>query len=543
MEEKKVKKSKIKTPQVTRFPPEPSGHPHSGHLKAIFTNLKEAEKSGGSTILRFDDTNPSTSKQEFVDSIITALKDYDLLDRFSNGSNPSYASNYFQEMLDLTEILIKQGDAYVDMSTSEEVKTQRQELKPSPYRDNSTEDNMVRWNDFVAGKLVDTAVVRFKIKFDAPNASLRDPIVYRYNDTPHFRTGTKFCVYPTYDLACPVADSLDGVTLALRTKEFTEKNDMCKWFFKKLNGKLRSVVYQTYARFVLEHSILSKRKIRNLIETSHVDGWDDPRLDTLTAELRKGILPEAWAIYFNKHGSSKSDGVEKWDKIYKFNRNIIDASALRIMTLSQNNWQLFIKNLSDSEKNVQKEVQWSPKDKNGEKLGMKKINLSDDLIIDEADAKPLNVGDLVYLLNFRAVRITKIDGDSKIVEAEPYDQEFEFKDIPWKISWLTRKEATTSSPVKALYYDYIIDKPSVTKDEDTMDYLTRDSKKQHHLILSHNQSVLEKGMIIQLLRFGFYIVDSVEPLTLIYIKEPGYTTDNPAKTYQYLLANNLPTVV
>jgi glutamyl-tRNA synthetase len=537
--QEKQGKKKTKTPEVTRFPPEPSGYPHSGHLKAIFTNLKEAEKTGGSTILRFDDTNPDTSKQEYVNSILTSLDKYGLLEQFSNGSKPSYASDYFSDMIDIALILIKQGDAYIDMSTSEEIKAQRYDLKPSPYQDTDPTVNTEKWSEFMAGKMPN-AVVRFKIKFDAPNANLRDPIIYRYSNTPHFRTGTRFCVYPTYDFACPVADSLDGVTLALRTKEFTEKNDVCKWFFKKLNGVLRPVIYRTYARFVLEYSILSKRKIRNLIETGHVDGWDDPRLDTLTAELRKGILPEAWATYFNKHGSSNSDGIEKWDKVYKFNRTIIDSKALRVMALSQNNWQLFINKLSPDEKNVQITVPWSPKDKDGKQLGMKQINLSDDLVIDEADAKPLKVGDLVYLLNFRAVKVTKINIDTKIVEVEPHDDPFEFKDIPWKISWLTRQEVTTASPVKTVYYDYIITKPSVTKDDDLLDYLTKESKKQLCLNLSHNQSALKPGMIVQLLRFGFYIVDSIEPLTLIYIKEPGYLMDNPTKSYQYLLANNLP---
>lgn len=522
-----------KTPQVTRFPPEPSGYPHAGHLKAIYTNLKEAERTKGKTILRFDDTNPSTSKQEYVDNILTLLNEYHLLERFDNGDSPSYASNYFGQMLYITKQLISQGDAYVDESTPDDVRQQRNELKASPFRDIDPKVNLTKWDKFVAGKHP-SFVVRLKISYNSPNAALRDPIVYRYNDTPHFRTGSTFCVYPTYDLACPIADSLDGVTLAMRTKEFTEKNDLAKWFFKKVPS-LKSVVYKSYSRFALEYSILSKRTIRKLKEDGIIDGWDDPRLDTLSAELRKGILPEAWDTYFQKHGTSNANGIEEWDKILKFNRNIIDDNCIRITALSQQMWTLNINGLKDDEKNVKKSVPWSPKDNGGKKLGMKEINLSDVVMIDEADALPIKEGDLVYLLNFRAIKVTKISPATKKLEAIPYDQDFEFKDIPWKISWLTLQEVVSHETIQTTYYDYIITKPSITKEENVDDFLNKESKSVLYLNLDENQKVLlKKGMIIQLVRFGYYIVDSVKPLNLINIKEPG-------KKLQYLLEHNKPT--
>ena len=524
-----------KTPQVTRFPPEPSGYPHAGHLKAIFTNLKEAERTKGKTILRFDDTNPSTSKQEYVDNILMLLNEYHLLERFSNGHSPSYASDYFDQMLDITKQLISQGDAYVDESTPEEIRLQRSELKESPFRGVDPEVNLKKWDEFVAGKLP-KCVVRLKISYNNPNACLRDPIVYRYNSDPHYRTGDKYCVYPTYDLACPVADSLDGVTLAMRTKEFTEKNDLAKWFFKKVPS-LKSVVYKSYSRFVLEYSILSKRTIRKLKEDGVIDGWDDPRLDTLSAELRKGILPEAWEHYFQKHGTSNANGIEEWDKILKFNRNMIDDNCIRITAISQKMWQVAITGLNEDEVSGTKSVPWSPKDKDGKKLGMKQIQVSNIVMIDEADATPLKVGHLVYLLNFRAIEIVRICPATKMIEAKAHNEEFQFKDIPWKISWITLQEIMNHQTIKTTYYDYIITKPSITKDENVDDFLNTDSKSELYLNLSQNQKVLDrKGMIVQLVRFGYYIVDSVEPLNLVNIKEPG---NKP----QYLLQNNSPVKV
>lgn len=522
---------------VTRFPPEPSGHPHAGHLKAIYANLQTAQKSKGYTILRFDDTNPSTSKQEYVDSILTSLDDYGLLEKFKNGNNPSYASNYFDVMMNVMKKLIIQGDAYLDKSTPDEISTQRHEMKPSPYRDMSPDENLMMWNDFVAGKLP-SVVGRFKISFNSPNASLRDPIVYRYNNSLHFRTGDKYKIYPTYDLACPVTDSLDGVTLAMRTSEFNEKNDLCKWFFKKLPD-MRPVSYKSYSRLVFEYSILSKRKIKELIDNNIIESWDDPRLDTLSAELRKGIVPQTWHNYFTKHGISSSNSVEEWDKIYNINRKIIDTSSVRIMAITNNHWNLMIDDLPVVENNVTKIVQWSPKDKH-DNLGVKEIKLSSDLVIDDADAKLLKIGDLVYLLNFRAIKITSIDPVTRKISSICYESNesgiINFKEMNWIISWLTNEEyCNLNLNAITTYYGYIITKQSITKDDNVDDYLNKDSKRHINLHISHNKNHLKKGQIIQLIRFGFYIVDSVEPLNLIFIREPG-------NRLQYLLSTIMPSL-
>lgn len=514
--------SKQKQPKetvVTRFPPEPSGYPHAGHLKAIYANLMTAQKSKGYTILRFDDTNPSTSTQEYVDSILSSLQQYNLLEQFQNHKNISYASNYFNEMLDILKLMISQGDAYFDSSTPEQISQQRHDLLPSPFRDVSIDENLKLWDDFVAGKN-QNMVARFKISYNSPNASLRDPIVYRYNGDTHFKTGDKYKVYPTYDLACPYTDSMDGVTLAMRTSEFNEKNDLNKWFFKKL-PHLRSVKYQSYSRLVFEYSILSKRKIRDLIESKMIESWDDPRLDTLTAELRKGIVPETWYNYFTKHGLSTSNSVEEWDKIYNINRKIIDNTSIRVMALTKNQWQLNIIDLPIEDNNTTIEVPWSPKDTQN-KLGNTTIKISDQLIIDDADAKLIKKDELVYLLNFKAINVTSVDSENKIITATCHNEEFQFKDIPWKISWLTRDEVMNPELLTlTTYYDYLVTKKTITKDDNVDNYLNADSKKTIDLHLSHNKKYLKKGMIIQLIRFGFYIVDSEEPLNLVFIREPG----------------------
>jgi len=513
---------KEKSTVITRFPPEPSGYLHIGHLKAIYHNLNK----GSSTLLRFDDTNPTTSSQHYVDHIIEVLNQYGLLHYFSNWDSPSYASNYFNDLLNYQEQMIKQGDAYIDQLPHAEMIQLRHDSQPSPFRDVSIEDNLEKWAKFVNGDLPD-AVVRLKISYNNANAALRDPVSYRTNITDsHYRTGRKFNVYPTYDFACPIIDSLDGITLAQRTNEFTDKNDVMKWVFKTL-PHLKSVKYQSYSRLVFEYSILSKRKIRELTINGMVDGWDDPRLDTLVAGLSKGILPDTWKEFFTKHGVSNSNNVEDWDKLYNINRRLIDNISKRIMALGTDVWSLQITD-EPSLKHTSKQVNWSPKDKTGEKMGYKTILLSDNLKIDALDAKLIKDGDLIYLLNFKAVQVTCIDVDAKIIKTVAYNEEFEFKNIPHIISWLTDDEYTKHIPIITTYYDYILTKQYLTKDDNTDDYLNPHTKTELKLHLSANQNVLQKGMIIQLVRFGFYIVNSIEPLNLIYIREPG-------NKHQYLL--------
>ena len=521
--------SKSKTPVVTRFPPEPSGYLHIGHLQAIYHNLLTAKRQKGYCILRFDDTNPASSKQHYVDNMLTVLDQYGLLKQFANWEKPSYASDYFSQLLNCMEQLIKQGDAYIDESSSEEIQRLRSTFKPSPYRDTSIDDNLTKWDNFVLG-YPPNAVVRLKISYNNPNGSLRDPIAYRNNIVDsHYRTNRDFNVYPTYDFACPIVDSLDGVTLAQRTNEFTDKNDLMKWIFKKLPD-LNKMPYKSYSRMVFEYSILSKRKIRELVERKIVDDWDDPRLDTLTAELRKGILPASWENFFTKHGVSNANNVEEWDKMLSINRKIIDNDSKRIMALSQNTWDLIISDLPDEEDNTIKSVCWNPKDKKGV-MGNKDIKLSKYLKIDDMDAKLLKQDDIVYLLNFRALTVTNVNVEDKMIEVKCYNEEFKFSDIPYKISWLTKDELELS-PVETVYYDYLITKQYLTKDDKFDDHLNPNTMDLLPLYLSHNQSVLEKHMIIQLVRFGYYIVDSIEPLRLIHIREPG-------NNKQYLLKNRV----
>jgi len=516
--------TQTKSQVVTRFPPEPSGYLHLGHLKAIYGNLLTAKKKKGHTILRFDDTNPTTCHQEYVDDIIKVLRDLDLYDRFQK---VSYASDYFTKLLEHQKNLIEKGLSYFDYSTSVEISALRGEMKPSPYRDRSVQENLDDWDKFLKGDLKE-AVLRLKIDYRNGNASLRDPISYRTNLTPHYRTGTTFKVYPTYDYACPVVDSLDGVTLAMRTNEFTDKDKLAKWVFKNLPD-LAHVIYKSFSRLQFEYSLLSKRKIRELVENGTVEGWDDPRLDTLVAIKRRGLLASTFETFFTQNGVTNSNNIEEWDRIYSLNRKAIDKISKRITALGSNQWDLEIKNYPDlvnSESILEKEIPWSPK---SPVLGVQKILLGNQIRIDHHDAKLIKEGDLVYLLNFCPVKITMIDPDQKIIKADFYDQEFKFSDIPHKISWLRKVEVENFKPVETLYFDYLLTKPTINKDDPVSRFVNKDSKHQLELYLNQNhQGLLEKGTIIQLVRFGYYIVDQVSPLSLIYIKEP-------ADKKQYLL--------
>ena len=527
--ENKPKTNNQKPLVVTRFPPEPSGFLHLGHLKAIYGNLITASKKKGYTIFRLDDTNPSTSKQEFVDDIVSVLKKLELYDKFQK---TSYASDYFDNLLEYQKLLIQKALAYFDHSDSSEISKLRNAKEPSSYRETTPDENLSKWDSFIKGELKDV-VLRLKIDYNNGNAALRDPIAYRLNLDPHYRTGTKYKVYPTYDFACPIVDSLDGVTLAMRTNEFTDKDGIAKWIFENLPD-LKKVKYQSFSRLQFEYSLLSKRKIRELVENKTVDGWEDPRLDTLVAIKRKGLLMETFESFFKSNGISKANKIEEWDRIYSINRKIIDQSSKRITALGHDQWDLEIEDHPDFEnfdQVLEREVSWSPRNPD---LGKKKILLSPRIRIDHQDAKLIKEDDLVYLLEFCGIKILSMDFEKKIIKAQYGDQEIPLNQIPHKISWLSQKEIQTGLVAETFYYDYLLNQPTITKDESVSRLLRKNTKETLNLHLSQNAKDLELGQIVQLVRFGFYKVDSLSPLRLIYIREPG-------NKKQYLLREYLPT--
>lgn len=271
----------------TRFPPEPSGYLHIGHAKAALLNQFFAQKYQGRLIVRFDDTNPAKEKDEFVDSILQDLETLGV-----KGDIVTYTSDYFPQLMEMCEKLIKEGKAYVDDTEREQMQMERKALIESRCRNTSVEENLKLWKEMIAGTDRGTqCCVRGKLDMSNPNASLRDPVYYRCNPTPHHRVGSKYKVYPTYDFACPFVDSIEGVTHALRSSEYHDRNDQ---YYRVLEDmQLRRVHVWDFSRLNFVYTLLSKRKLQWFVDNGFVEGWHDPRFPTVQGIIRRGLTIEA----------------------------------------------------------------------------------------------------------------------------------------------------------------------------------------------------------------------------------------------------------
>ena len=297
---------------VTRFPPEPNGYLHIGHAKSICLNFGLANENGGLCHLRFDDTNPSKEDVEYEDSIKAAVRWLG----FDWGAHLYHASDYFDRLYEFARHLIKAGLAYVDSSTPDEMRALRGTLtesgSASPFRDRSAEENLDLFRRMKEGEFPDGAhVLRLKIDLASPNMNLRDPAVYRIRHTPHHRTGDKWCVYPLYDYTHCISDALERITHSLCTLEFQDHRPLYDWVIERLAeaGLLqRPLPHQhEFARLNLLYTVMSKRKLLQMVEGGYVDGWDDPRMPTLVGLRRRGYTPESIRLFAERIGVSKAD--------------------------------------------------------------------------------------------------------------------------------------------------------------------------------------------------------------------------------------------
>jgi glutaminyl-tRNA synthetase len=286
----------------TRFPPEPNGYLHIGHAKAICVNFGIAQKFGGKTNLRFDDTNPDTEETEFVEGI---KRDVQWLG-FQWDAEPYYASDYFQQLYDYAVQLIKQGDAYVDFSSAEEMDIEKKAAKVSKYRERSIAENLEDFEKMRTGAYDEgSCVLRAKIDMNADNWLLRDPILYRIKKMAHHRTGDKWNIYPMYDWAHGQSDSIENITHSLCTLEFEPHRALYDWCIEKLGIYAPQQI--EFSRLNLNYTITSKRKLKELVEKGFVTGWDDPRMPTITAMRRRGYTPASIRNFIEKAGVSKRE--------------------------------------------------------------------------------------------------------------------------------------------------------------------------------------------------------------------------------------------
>ena len=296
----------------TRFPPEPNGYLHIGHAKSICLNFGLARDYGGECHMRFDDTNPAKEEQEYVDSILDSVRWLG----FDWGRHLYYASDYFDKLYAFAEHFIKTGKAYVDSLTADQIREYRGTLtepgKESPYRNRPVEENLDLFRRMKAGEFPDGAhVLRLKIDMTSPNINMRDPAIYRIRHAEHHRTGGKWYIYPLYDYTHCISDALENITHSLCTLEFEDHRPLYDWVLNELakDGHLKRPLPQQieFARLNLTYTVMSKRKLIELVEGKYVDGWDDPRMNTLVGVRRRGYTPESIRLFCERIGVSKAD--------------------------------------------------------------------------------------------------------------------------------------------------------------------------------------------------------------------------------------------
>src|SRR5688572_20226282 len=313
-------------PVATRFPPEPNGFPHIGHVKSICLNFGIAREFDGRVNLRFDDTNPFTEDIKYVEAI---KRDVEWLGFAWDAE--LYASDYFEKLYDIAEDLVKRGKAYVDSQTEEEIRTNRGTVTTpgvaGPYRDRSVDENHDLLRRMRAGEFPDGAhVLRAKIDLAHPNMIMRDPLLLRIRNAPHYRRGNAWCLYPLYDYAHGLSDAFEGITRSLCTLEFKDNRDIYEWLVQAAGFELPPTQIE-FVRMDLDYTVLSKRKLLRLVTEGHVRGWDDPRMPTIAGMRRRGITPEAIRNFMDIVGVSRK---EAHAEIAAFEHAVRDDLNMRV---------------------------------------------------------------------------------------------------------------------------------------------------------------------------------------------------------------------
>ncbi|KFM81927.1 Bifunctional glutamate/proline--tRNA ligase, partial [Stegodyphus mimosarum] len=491
---------------VVRFPPEASGYLHIGHAKAALLNAHYQTSFQGKFIMRFDDTNPEKEKEDFEKVI---LEDVSMLqikpDIFT------YTSDHFDYILEKCEELLKAGLAYVDDTDPEVMKNEREQRQESKNRNNSFEKNWSMWEEMKKGsEYGKSCCVRAKIDMNSDNGCLRDPTLYRCKAMIHPRTGSKYKVYPTYDFACPIVDSIEGVTHALRTTEYHDRDDQYFWVLDAL--KLRKPYVYEYSRLNMTNTVLSKRKLTWFVEQGIVDGWDDPRMPTVRGVLRRGMTVEGLKQFIIAQGSSRSVVVMEWDKIWAFNKKVIDPISPRYNAVEKDSC------VPVHVEGATKQILQVAKHPKNPELGTKDIYVGPKLLVDSEDAENMKIGDNVTFINWGNLLITDIkkkpDGQIESIKAKLNLENKDYKKT-LKVTWVVDSEETPLIPCVCIYYDHLVSKPVLGKDEDFKNFMNENTKIVVHMLGDPQLASLKKGDIIQIQRKGFFICDEPYDFTTL----------------------------
>ena len=501
---------------VTRFPPEPNGYLHLGHAKSICLNFGLAQKYGGKTNLRYDDTNPTKEDTEYVDSIKEDIKWLGF-----QWDKELYASDYFDQLYAWAEELIQRGLAYVDDQTQEEIRLNRGTVDkpgtPSPWRDRTPEENLKLFREMKAGKYAEgEKVLRAKIDMAHPNMMFRDPLLYRIKFAHHHRTGDKWCIYPMYDFTHGQCDSIEHITHSICTLEFDVHRPLYDWFIETL-GIYPSHQYE-FARLNLTYTLMSKRKLLELVQKGLVSGWDDPRMPTLCGVRRRGYTAEALRMFCEKIGVSKRDQLMDIQLLEWCVRQDLNARSNRYMVV-QDPVKVTLTNYPEGQ------VEWfdcplNPAEPEG---ATRRVPFSRELYIDRADfmeeapkkffrLKPDGEVRLKYTYIIKCNEVVK-NADGEIVELKcTYDPSThpttgEWRSVKGTIHWVSVPHA---KELEVRNYDRLFtlaDMSQVPEDKDYKDFLNPDS-----LIVNSGYAepaLLEdaSGIAVQFERTGYYVQD------------------------------------
>lgn len=460
---------------ITRFPPEPNGYLHIGHAKSILLNYGLSQKYHGQFNLRFDDTNPTKEKEEFVESI---KSDVEWLGAKWHGE-VLFASSYFTQMYEAAVKLIKKGKAYVCDLTPEQIREYRGTLtqpgKESPYRNRSVEENLELFENMKNGVYEDGAkVLRAKIDMASPNINMRDPIIYRVAHITHHRTGDTWCIYPMYDFAHPIEDAIEGVSHSICTLEFEDHRPLYDWVVKELEYENPPKQIE-FAKLYLNNVVTGKRYIKKLVENGIVDGWDDPRLVSIAALRRRGFTPESIKMFVDLVGVTKSQGAVEYPMLEYCIREDLKQKASRMMAVLDP-----VKLIIDNYPEGQIEYMEVPNNQENPELGTRKVPFTKELYIEREDfmEEPpkkyfrLFPGNEVRLMNAYFVTCVdyKKDADGNITEIHcTYDPQtkggnFAGRKVKGTIHWVSVSEGVN---VEARLYENIVDEEKGVYDEET----------------------------------------------------------------------------
>ena len=511
---------------VTRFPPEPNGYLHIGHAKSIFLNFGLVKEFPGHCFMRFDDTNPINEDEEYVQAILEDV----LWLGFDWKDLLTHASDYFQRLYDFAEDLIQQGKAYVDSQSQDSIREQRGTLTEpgtaSPFRDRSIAENLDLFRRMKSGEFDDgTHVLRAKIDMASPNINLRDPVIYRIRKVTHQRTGNEWCLYPMYDYTHCLSDALEGVTHSLCTLEFEDHRPLYDWVLDQLDVPCHPRQIE-FSRLNLQYTVLSKRRLIQLVEEGHVSGWDDPRLPTISGLRRRGYTPESLRLFAERIGVSKAESNIYMSVLEDCIREDLDSKAPRALAVLRPVKVIILNWPEDQVEELDAPVHQQFPDR-----GRRSIPMSREIFIEEDDFNEdppegfyrLVPGGEVRLRNAYVIRCDEVvrDASGKIKELHCiYDpntargRKPEGRKVKGIIHWVSAAHAI---PAEVRLYDRLFSEPTPGSDNPDKNFLLDLNQYSMEILtqawLEPNLKKADAGTAYQFERLGYFCLDSRDSKT------------------------------